>query len=150
MARILTGIGYGCDSCLAPKSSWTDVDSIEDGFEMNRNYEETKETWRNLPRNSKGELVKSTGDYETRQGLCHPPVSLREPTSFSVTHKVLLPSLASTSAKAGFHLFLFDLTIHLKDVSRKFQGCFMEVSRVFQGHFKGVSRAFQGIFRGVS
>ena len=115
MARILTGIGYGCDSCLAPKSSWTDVEAIEDGFEMNRNYEETKETWRNLPRNSKGELVKSTGDYETRQGLCHPPVSLREPTCFSVTHKVLRPKSFDWQRRKWTAIFtiLFNFSILL-------------------------------------
>ena len=88
MARILSGVGDGCDSCLAPRSMWTDEEAIQDGFSMNRTYENTQKTWANLPRNSKGELIKKTGDFEARQGLCNPPISLREPTSFSITHKV--------------------------------------------------------------
>ena len=88
MARILTGLGDGCDSCLAPRSAWNDVEAIEEGFVIDRNFDQIKETWANLPRDSKGELVKKKGDYATRQGLCHPPISLREPTSFSITHKV--------------------------------------------------------------
>lgn len=89
MARILTGLGDGCDSCLAPRSTWSDVEAIEDGFVMDRSYQQIQETWKNLPRDSNGDLIKATGDYATRQGLCHPPVSLREPTSYSITHKVI-------------------------------------------------------------
>merc|ERR1712013_504032 len=70
MARILTGLGDGCDSCLAPRSTWSDVEAIEDGFVMDRSYQQIQETWKNLPRDSNGELIKATGDYATRQGLC--------------------------------------------------------------------------------
>ena len=38
MARILSGVGDGCDSCLAPRSMWTDEEAIQDGFSMNRTY----------------------------------------------------------------------------------------------------------------
>ena len=101
MARILTGLGDGCDSCLAPRSAWNDVEAIEGGFAIDRNYNQIRETWASLPRDSMGELVKKKGDYATRQGLCHPPISLREPTSFSITHKVYRQVAQSTKLSSG-------------------------------------------------
>ena len=88
MDRLMSGVGDGCDSCLAPRSKWTDEDAINDGFPMDRNFEKTRETWANLPRNAKGDIVKRTGDFDSRQGLCHKPKYLREPLSFAITHKV--------------------------------------------------------------
>ena len=88
MDRILTGVGDGCDSCLAPRVLWTNEESISEGFPLNRTFESNAQTWASLPRNSRGDLVKTTGDFATRQGLCNPPITLRETFSFSVTHKV--------------------------------------------------------------
>ena len=88
MDRLLTGVGDGCDSCLAPRSSWTDEDAILEGFPMDRDFEHTKQTWANLPRDGKGELVKRAGDFDTRFGICNKPESLRETFSFAITHKV--------------------------------------------------------------
>ena len=88
MDRILTGVGDGCDSCLTPRHMWTDEATIEGGFPMNRTFESVQETWASLNRNSRGEIVKKTGDFATRQGLCNEPVTIRETLSFNITHKV--------------------------------------------------------------
>ena len=88
MDRLLTGVGDGCDSCLTPRHLWTDEDTIEKGFPRNRTFENIKETWASLTKRKDGEVFKSTGDYETRQGLCREPVTLRETFSFTITHKV--------------------------------------------------------------
>ena len=88
MDRLLTGVGDGCDSCLVPRYLWHDEDTIDEGFPMNRTLESIRETWESLKKNKKGDVVKFTGDYEERQGICRAPVTLRETLSFSMTHKV--------------------------------------------------------------
>ena len=87
MDRILTGISDGCDNCITPRDLWTDIDTIDEGFEKNRTFENIKETWQSLAKNAHGEVIKRTGDYETRRGQCHEPISLRETFSFTITHK---------------------------------------------------------------
>ena len=88
MDRHLTGIGDGCDSCLTPRKLWTDLDTIETGFAKNRTLEDSKNTWLSLDKDKTGCVIKRRDDYETRQGLCHEPVTLRETFSFTLTHKV--------------------------------------------------------------
>ena len=88
MDRLLTGVGDGCDSCLTPRYLWTDLDTIETGFPKNRTFENLRETWDGLAKDKTGAVIKKTGDYENRQGLCHPPATLRETFSFTETHKV--------------------------------------------------------------
>ena len=88
MDRLLTGISDGCDNCLTPRKFWTDIDSIEEGFPKNRTFENVHETWKSLAKDKNGQVIKRTGDYEVRQGLCHEPVTLRETWSFTMTHKV--------------------------------------------------------------
>ena len=90
MDRLLSGIGDGCDSCLTPRRLWTDIETIEEGFPKNRTFENIRETWDSLAKDKDGEVVKRTGDYETRKGQCHEPLTLRETLSFSMTHKVSL------------------------------------------------------------
>jgi hypothetical protein len=53
-----------------------------------RTLESNKANWASLRKRRDGEVFKVTGDYSTRQGLCHEPKTLRQPTSFTVTHKV--------------------------------------------------------------
>ena len=53
---------------------------------------------RELRKYKKGEILKTTGDYDTRQGICAEPVSLRETFSFTVTHKVKLCSCQGGSS----------------------------------------------------
>ena len=88
MDRLLSGVGDGCDSCLAPRSMWTDEETIDQGFPKNRTIENIRETWENLVRDKSGDIVKRTGDYQDRQGVCREPVTLRETLSFTLTHKV--------------------------------------------------------------
>ena len=53
-----------------------------------------RETWANLPRTAKkGDIVKDTGDYLDRQGICRKPITIRETLSFTVTHKVKVPPI---------------------------------------------------------
>ena len=98
MDRILTGVGDGCDNCLVKKELWTDIPTIESGFSCDRTLESVKETYQELRKNKKGEIMKTTGDYDTRQGICAEPVSLRETFSFTVTHKVKLCSCQGGSS----------------------------------------------------
>ena len=88
MDRLMSGVGDGCDSCLTPRHLWTDEEMIEEGFPKNRTLENIRETWASLRKRKDGEVFKTTGDYETRQGLCREPVTLRDTLSFTVTHKV--------------------------------------------------------------
>ena len=88
MDRLLTGVGDGCDSCLAPRSMWTNIDAIREGFVMNRSIDVIRDTWARLPRTKDGQVKRRTGDYNERQGLCTEPKSLRETFSFTITHKV--------------------------------------------------------------
>ena len=85
-----SGIGDGCDSCLAAPKLWCDLTAIEDGFPLDRTLETVRETFEKLEKNGRGEIVKVTGDYEVRQGICGEPISLRETFSFTLTHKVYL------------------------------------------------------------
>ena len=88
MDRILTGLGDGCDNCLVQKELWTDLEKIDSGFPNDRTLESLKETYEGLRKNKRGEIVKETGDYEVRQGICGEVLTLRPTTSFTVTHKV--------------------------------------------------------------
>ena len=88
MDRLLTGIGDGCDSCLAPPSSWADMSAVEAGFPKDRSIESLRATYDSLEKDAYGALKKRTGDFETRQGICNEVLSLRETYSFTVTHKV--------------------------------------------------------------
>ena len=97
MDRLMSGVGDGCDSCLIPRALWTDDDTIDEGFPKNRTMENMRETWKSLQKREDGTVVKATGDYETRLGLCREPVSLRDTLSFTITHKV-----SSGSVKVGF------------------------------------------------
>ena len=97
-------MGDGCDSCLTPRDLWTDIDKIEEGFEMDRSLgrvrlifivhshcfflDNIKAVWENLDKKKTGEVRKETGDYEQRGGLCHKPLTQRETFSFTITHKV--------------------------------------------------------------
>ena len=58
MDRLLSGVGDGCDSCLAPRSMWTDEETIDQGFPKNRTIENIRETWENLVRDKSGDIVK--------------------------------------------------------------------------------------------
>ena len=108
MDRILTGVGDGCDNCLVKKELWTDIPTIESGFSCDRTLESLKETYQELRKNKKGEIMKSTGDYETRQGICAEPVSLRETFSFTVTHKVKLCSYQGGSSSPLLFFLLLE------------------------------------------
>ena len=88
MDRILTGIGDGCDNCLVKRALWTDIPTIEAGFDCDRTLESIKETYEELKKDKEGRILKSAGDYDVRQGICGKPISLRETFSFTVTHKV--------------------------------------------------------------
>ena len=84
----MTGIGFGCDSCDAPKNTWTNLDAIERGFPKNRSFESVKQTWESLDKDETGQVKKRRDDFATRKGLCHEPQTLRETYSFTRTHKV--------------------------------------------------------------
>ena len=84
----MTGVGDGCDSCLAPRVLWTDEDAIEVGFPKDRTFQSVRDTFDGLPKDKEGAIMKKTDDYESRQGICREPVTLRETLSFSMTHKV--------------------------------------------------------------
>ena len=84
----MTGRGYGCDNCYFDKVWWTDLETIEEGFPCDRTMEKDRAIWASLRKRADGEVFKVDGDFETRKGLSHEPVALRDPTSFTVTHKV--------------------------------------------------------------
>ena len=88
MDRILTGLGDGCDHCLAAPSLWNSLTEVEAGFPKNRTLESLKETYEDLRKNGRGEIVKVTGDFGVRQGVCGEVITLRETLSFTLTHKV--------------------------------------------------------------
>ena len=85
----LSGVGDGCDNCLAAPKLWADLEAIEAGFPHDRTLETIRDTYENLKKNGRGEIMKVTGDYDVRQGVCGEPVTLRETFSFTLTHKVL-------------------------------------------------------------
>ena len=55
---------------------------------MDRSLEDMKKTWQMLKKTKKGEVVKTTGDFDPRQGLCHEPLTLRPLFNYTVCHKV--------------------------------------------------------------
>ena len=58
MDRLLTGIGDGCDSCLAPPNSWADLSAVEAGFPKDRTIESLRATYDSLEKDSQGVLKK--------------------------------------------------------------------------------------------
>ena len=88
MDRLLSGIGDGCDSCVAPRSLWHDLEAIKEGFPMNRSFESVQHIWDKHRKDKHGEIKKSNADFEERQGVCHEPKRVRPTVSFTVTHKV--------------------------------------------------------------
>ena len=84
----LTGVMDGCAWCEVHKDRWADPAAIREGFMLTRTMEGMQELWKCLPRDKKGEVVRETGDWDTRRGLCHAPVTLRPLYHFTVCHKV--------------------------------------------------------------
>ena len=100
----MSGVGDGCDSCLEPRSEWTVLATIDRGFPRDRTLESNRETWASLRKRSNGEVFKITGDYATRQVLCHEPKAVRDSTSFTVTHKWM--KCVDHKMKVIFHLMI--------------------------------------------
>ena len=84
----LTGVMDGCAWCEAPKDKWSDIESIKAGFELTRTLPGLQDLWEDLNKNRQGELIRRTGDYRVRKGLCHKPVTTRPLWHFTVCHKV--------------------------------------------------------------
>ena len=57
MDRILTGIGDGCDNCLVKRALWTDIPTIEAGFDCDRTLESIKETYEELKKDKEGRIL---------------------------------------------------------------------------------------------
>jgi hypothetical protein len=58
------------------------------GFPKNRTFEGTRETYDSLAKDKDGAIKKKHEDYESRQGICREPLTLRPTLSFALTHKV--------------------------------------------------------------
>ena len=58
-----------------------------------RTHDATVALWESLPKTRSGEVVKRTGDYAVRKGLCHAPITIRELYPVTVCHKVNFSSL---------------------------------------------------------
>ena len=84
----MTGVMDGCAWCETHKDQWSDVDTIEEGFKLTRSLEGLRDLWDSLDKNKNGYLIRRTGDYEVRKGLCHQPVTTRPLWHFTVCHKV--------------------------------------------------------------
>ena len=84
----LTGVMDGCAWCEVHKDRWADPEAIKEGFKLTRTMEGMQELWTSLPRDKHGEVVRATGDWNTRKGLCHAPVTIRPLFHFTVCHKV--------------------------------------------------------------
>ena len=52
MDRWLTGIGDGCDSCLAPPNSWADMSAVEASFPKDRSIESLRATYDSLEKDA--------------------------------------------------------------------------------------------------
>ena len=84
----LTGVKDGCAYCEEPKDTWSAIDTISNGFKLTRTLAGLEDLWESLDKNKDGELIRRTGDYEVRKGLCHKPVTIRPLWHFTVCHKV--------------------------------------------------------------
>ena len=67
----------GCAYCEEPKDTWSVIDTISNGFKRTRTLAGLEDLWESLDKNKDGELIRRTGDYEVRKGLCHKPVTIR-------------------------------------------------------------------------
>ena len=104
----LTGVMDGCAWCEAPKDEWSDIESIKAGFELTRTLPGLQALWEDLDKNRQGELIRRTGDYRVRKGLCHKPVTTRPLWHFTVCHKVIFSPFDH-----GCDYFLFSGAISL-------------------------------------
>ena len=86
----LTGVMDGCAWCEEHKQTWSDPDAIQKGFKLSRSLAGLQELWKTLDKNRHGELIRRTGDYSVRKGLCHEPVTTRELFHFTICHKVMI------------------------------------------------------------
>ena len=84
----LTGVMDGCAWCTEHRDTWNDPDMIAEGFPITRDLEGLQKLWDSLEKVSQGKIIRKPGDYSTRQGLCHKPVSKRDLWHFTVCHKV--------------------------------------------------------------
>jgi hypothetical protein len=53
-----------------------------------RKLHKLRANWATLPRKRDGTVRRDTGDFETRKGQCHEPISIVELYPITVTHKV--------------------------------------------------------------
>ena len=84
----LTGVMDGCAWCEDHKDTWNDPEAIMKGFKVTRSQAGLEELWQSLDKNRQGELIRRPGDFSTRKGLCHEPVTGRDLWHFTICHKV--------------------------------------------------------------
>ena len=84
----LTGVMDGCAWCEEHRDTWNDPEMITEGFPITRNLTRLQELWENLEKDSTGEVIRKPGDFHTRKGLCHKPVTKRDLWHFTICHKV--------------------------------------------------------------
>ena len=94
----LTGVMDGCAWCEQPKDTWSEPAAIQEGFKITRSLKRLQRLWERLDKNKKkGTLIRRTGDYKVRKGLCHKPVTTRELCHFTVCHKVSILYIFQTA-----------------------------------------------------
>ena len=85
---LLTGVMDGCAWCEEHKSTWSDPDTIQQGFQITRSMAGLYELWDSLDKNRHGELIRRPDDFSVRKGLCHKPSAKRDLFHFTICHKV--------------------------------------------------------------
>ena len=85
---LLTGVMDGCAWCEEHKSTWSDPDTIQQGFKITRSMAGLHELWESLDKNRHGELIRRPDDFSVRKGLCHKPFAKRDLFHFTICHKV--------------------------------------------------------------
>ena len=76
--------GAYCDLCTRTKKECQDIDIVKSGFEINKTVEQMHGIFESLEID--GEIVKSAGDYATRQGQCYKPIAGHKVKSNQVLH----------------------------------------------------------------
>jgi hypothetical protein len=76
--KVASGLGGApCVLCISPDKDLHDIKKVKDGFELDRDQEDTVAIATRLFDEDLGEIIRKRGDYEQRQGVTQVPLTTK-------------------------------------------------------------------------
>ena len=87
--KCISGLGGAdCILCKSKVNDWTNLQKIEDGFKIDRSYEDTQTIFNDVLDNN-GNIRIQPKDFETRSGVTQKPLTDSDQHSITITHSYI-------------------------------------------------------------